>query len=145
MASNNNNSKNYISQMITQFGETWVSIVKPEDIQKNARRIAKEMVLAKIDYEKYGEYFLDAKFIDNLIIALQRERDANSLYADSIGLYKIYYPNRPNINNFHNEAIALAYVYNMILYKLDCVKATGNIAFLVDISAYLFNYKNYLR
>ena len=144
MASNNN-SKNYISQMISQFGETWVSLVKPEDIQKSARRIAKEMVLAKIDYEKYGEYFLDAKFIDNLIIALQRERDANSLYADAIGVCINYWSNRPNIFNFYKEAAALAYVYDMILYKLSCVKSTGNIAFLVDISAYLFNYKNYLR
>ena len=55
----NNNNKNYITQMISQFVETWVSLVKPEDIQKSARRIAKEMVLAKIDYEKFGEYFLD--------------------------------------------------------------------------------------
>ena len=141
----NNNNKNYISQMISQYGETWVSLVKPEDIQKNARRIAKEMVLAKIDYERYGEYFLDAKFIDNLIIALQRERDANSLYADSIALYKTYNPSRPNIENFYKEAWVLAYVYNMILYKLECVKSTGNIAFLVDVSAYLFQYKNYLR
>lgn len=145
MANVTNNNKNYITQMISQYGETWVSLVKPEDIQKSAKRIAKEMVLAKIDYEKYGEYFLDAKFIDNLIIALQRERDANWLYADSIAMYKIYFPNRPNIDNFYKEACALTYVYNMILYKLDCVKGTGNIAFLVDTHAYLFNYKNYLR
>lgn len=140
-----NNSNNYITQMISQYGETWVSLVKPEDIQKQARRIAKEMVFNKIDYEKQGIYFLDSKFIDNLIIALQRERDANSLYNDAIGFYRQFYPNIPNIDNFHKEVYSLTWIYNIILYKLELTKSTQNPAHLVDISAYCFNHKNYLR
>ena len=64
---------NYIQNMKKQYGDNWINLLRPEDIQRSAKRVFKEMIRNQIDYEKDGNWFNEAKFLDNLIIAAQNE------------------------------------------------------------------------
>ena len=45
----------YFKQQIDKFGETFVSLVTPDQIQGQAKRIVKELVKGEIEFEKYGQ------------------------------------------------------------------------------------------
>lgn len=141
----NNNNGNYIKQMINRFGENWIVGLRPEDIQRNTKRIIREMVTGKIDYQEVGSYFLDPKFLDNLIIAVNNELEINTLYYNAVSFYRQYYPDIPNIGIHENHLNALCYVYYVISSKFTCLKQSGNIGYLADTSAILFNYRNHLN
>jgi len=136
---------NFFKQNISRLGETFISLLTPEQIQVQAKRIVKELVRGEIEFEKYGMYFLDLKFLDNLIIGINTELEDYSLYLASVSFYKTYYPNTPNITIKENHLQCLCYIYNVILSRLYAVKNTQNIGHLSDISALLYNYKNHLR
>ena len=136
---------NYIQNMIKTFGENWIVALKPEDIQRAGKRIFKEMVKNQINYEEVGTYFLDAKFLDNLIIAASNELESNTLYYNAVTFYARYVPATPNINVAVNHLQALCYIYNIILTKLQTVKYTSNIGCLADTSALLYSYRNHLN
>ena len=136
---------NYITNMIKQFGENWIVALKPEDIQRSGKRIFKEMVKGQYDYEQVGQYFLDGKFLDNLIIAASNELEINTLYFNAVSFYGQNYPQVPNIAVHQNHLNTLCYIYNMIYMRLNTVKETGNIGCLHDISAFLYSYRNHLN
>lgn len=137
--------KNYIQNMIAQYGENWIVALKPEDIQRSAKRIFREMIRGQIDYQKEGKYFLDLKFTDNLIIAADNELEINTLYYNSVFIYRQYYPNDPLAGIQLTHLQALCYIYKIIHDKLSCVKQTANIGWLSDVSSVLFNYRNHLN
>ena len=136
---------NYFKQNISKLGETFVSLVTPDQIQGQAKRICKELVRGEIEFEKYGMYFLDLKFLDNLIIGISNELDDCSLYCTAVSFYKLYYPNTPNITVRENHLQSLCYIYNVILSRLQAVRLNQNIGYLSDISALLYNYRNHLK
>lgn len=136
---------NYFKQNIDKFGEQFVSLVTPEQIQGQVKRIIKELVKGEIEFEKYGKYFLDLKLIDNLIIGIRSELDDYSLYSAAVTFYRIHYPNTPNITIRENHLQVLCYIYQVILHKLELVRNTQNIGYLSDTSALLYNYRNHLR
>lgn len=135
---------NYITNMKKQFGDNWIVALKPDDIQRSGKRIFKEMVRGFYDYQEVGPYFLDAKFLDNLIIAAMNELEDNTLYYNAVSVYMQMYPMTPNISVKLNHLQSLCYIYNTIYTKLKGVKETGNIACLVDTSAMLYSYRNHL-
>lgn len=135
----------YFKQQIDKFGETFVSLVTPDQIQGQAKRIVKELVKGEIEFEKYGQYFLDLKLLDNLIIGISNELSDYSLYSTAVTFYKSYYPMTPNITVRENHLQALCYIYSVILSKLQLVRSTQDIGYLSDISALLYNYRNHLR
>lgn len=141
----NNNSRNYITNMVKQFGENWIVALKPDDIQRAGKRIAKEMVKGYFNYEEVGVYFLDAKFMDNLIISIRNELEINTLYYNAVSFYAQYNINIPNAATEINHLSALCYIYNIILGKLIAVKDSGNIGYLADTSAMLYSYRNHLN
>lgn len=136
---------NYIQNMVNQYGETWIVTVRPEDIQRSSKRIFKDMVYGNIDYEKYGKYFLDSKFLDNLIIACKNELETNTIYFNAVSFYKGYYPNIPNIGVHLTHLNTLCFIYSNILSKLNTVKQTNNIGYLADTSAILYSHRNHLN
>ena len=136
---------NYIQNMIKQFGENWIVALKPEDIQRSGKRIFKEMVKNQIDYQKEGNYFLDAKFLDNLIISARNELEINTLYYNAVAFYMQYHPMEPNISVQLTHLQSLCYIYKTILDKLSMVKHTSNIGWLADTSALLYSYRNHLN
>lgn len=139
------NKNNYITNMIRQFGENWIVALKPEDIQRSGKRIFKEIVKGQYDYEQTGKYFLDGKFLDNLIIAASNELEINTLYYNAITFYMQYNPQIPNISVQQTHLQILCYIYNMIYTRLCTVKETGNIGCMHDISAFLYSYRNHLN
>lgn len=144
MANKPNSKPNYITNMMRQFGDNWIVALKPEDIQRSGKRIFKEMVRGIIDYEQVGQYFLDAKFLDNLIISANNELEVNTLYYRAVSFYQQYYPAEPNIAVQLNHLQVMCYVYSTILSKLQSVKGTLNIGYLADTSALLYSYRNHL-
>lgn len=135
----------YFEQMISQYGENWTIGVTPDGIQKSSKRIFKEMSKGQIDYEKYGQNFLDAKVIDNLIIASQNELEINTLLYNAVVFYSNSFPQYPNIGAEITHLQSLCYIYNIFFNKLRLVKETGNIGNLADIAALLYNVRNHLQ
>ena len=136
---------NYFKQNISKYGETFISLVTPDQIQGQAKRIVKELVRGEIEFEKYGQYFLDMKFLDNLIIGIKNELDDYSLYYTAVNFYRSYFPNTPNITVRENHLYALIYIYNVVLSRLEAVKVQQNIGYLTDISALLYNYRMHIK
>ena len=136
---------NYFKQNIDKLGLEFISLVTPDQIQSQAKRIVKELVKGDIELEKYGQYFLDMKFLDNLIIGISNELDEQSLYSEAVSFYRLYHPNTPNISIRENHLQVLCYIYGVILSKLNVVKNTQNIGYLSDTSALLYNYRNHLK
>ncbi len=136
---------NYFKQNIDKYGSEFVSLVTPDQIQGQAKRIVKELVKGEIELEKYGQYFLDLKLLDNLMIGIRSELDDYCLYSVAVSFYKAYYPNTPNITIRENHLQVLCYIYQVILSKLEAVKMSQNIGYLSDTSALLYNYRNHLK
>jgi len=135
---------NYIDNMIKQYGENWIVALSPEDIQRSSKRIVKEMVRGFIDYEKYGQYFLDGKFIGNLIVAINNEYELNSLHYNALCLYRNTYPMVPNLSIHINHDYVMCIIYGTILQKLQMVENTQNVGWMMDTAALLGQYKAHL-
>lgn len=135
----------YISQQVSQFGQDWIAMTTPERIQGAAKRIVKDMVNGNIDYENHGIYFLDLKFLENLIIALNNELEINTLNYVSCKFYYGYYPQTPNLGTHVYHLERLGMIYQCILEKLNLVKQTQNVGYLTDISGMLFNDRSHLN
>ena len=132
---------NYFKQNIDKFNTPeFISLITPEQIQRQAKRIVKELVKGDIDFELYGQYFLDMKFMENLIIGISNELDDYLLYSNAVTFYKMYYPTTPNISIKENRLQSICYVYQVILAKLNAVKSSGDIGYLADTSALLNKY-----
>lgn len=148
-------SKSYLESMVRQYGEDWLTLANPENIQNSAKRIAKDMSKNTIDYEKYGKYFLDSKFMENLIIAYTNEYEEASLHYNALVYYQQYLYQlsllqqnnapMPNIGPLIAHDQSLMFIYNTILTKLNNVRLTSNIAELYDLGATLFQYRNHLN
>lgn len=136
---------NYFKQNISKYGDQFISLVTPDQIQGQAKRIVKELVRGQIEFEKYGMYFLDLKFLDNLIIGITNELDDVSLYYQAVNFYRMYFPATPNITIRENHLYALCYIYNTVLSRLQAVRSNQNVGYLADISALLYNYRNQIK
>ena len=136
---------NFFKQNLDKYGDGFINIITPDQIQNQAKRIVKELIKGEIELEIYGQYFLDLKFLDNFILGVTSEYDESSLYLAAVSLYRSTYPQTPNISLREYKLQCLCYIYGVILNKLQQVKQTQNIGSLVDISALLYNYKNQLK
>lgn len=134
----------YFEQMIKSMGENFINLVTPDKIQNAAKKVAREMVKGEINYQVYGKYIMDPKFLDNFIIALTNEVETDSLYYNAVLLYRQTYPDYPNINIQLNHLGILCNVYSTILNRLYMIRETGNIGCLVDITAMLYQYRTHL-
>ena len=139
------NGRSYIDNMIRQFGDEWIVAVNPENIQRSIKRIVKDMIKSTIDYEVHGKYFLDSKFIENLIIACTNEYEEASLHYNALVFYQNYYPQIPNIGPLINHDQCLMFIYATVINKLNAVRLTDNVGELYDIGATLYQYKNHLN
>lgn len=141
MAKNNS----YIQMMYNQNGDEWINALRPEDIQRSTKRIVKDMVRGSIDYQQHGKFFLDPKFMENLIIGVSNELEINVLNYNACVFQFQYYPNIPNMQAHINHLQKVCNIYNQILARLMSVKSTGNVGYMTDITALLFNDRNYLN
>ena len=137
---------NYFQDMEQRYqnagNESWLNLITPQDIQKSAiKRIFREMVNGGYDYEKFGRYFLDYRFLENLIIAANNKLEYYTLLNNAISVYRAGYPMFPNIGYHASHIQNLFYIYNTIYNKLIEVKGSSNIAPLVEIAPVLCHYR----
>lgn len=137
--------RSYLDSMVKQWGDDWLVAVNPDTIQRSIKRIVRDMARNTIDYEKHGKYFLDSKFIENVIIACTNEYEEASLHYNALVFYQQYYPQIPNIGPLINHDQILMFVYSTVINKLNNVRLTNNIGELYDLGATLFQYKNHLN
>lgn len=137
---------NYFTTMISRTGrKDFIALLNPEKIQKAGReRIFREMARGQIDYTKYGEYYLDSKFIDNLIIAADNELRNNDICAKALEFYDINFPGNQLVIFNKERYEALAFIHGAILQRLQYVKVSGNVGYLTDLKYVVSKIKNYI-
>lgn len=137
---------NYFTSMIKHYGtEDFISFLRPEDIQRSAKeRIFREMVRGKIDYAVYGSYFLDGKFLDNLIVACDNELTNNAVVAQALIMFDNLNPGHIEIIHNRTRYNYLVNIYTVLLDRLKSVQITGNPGVLTDIQYVLNGIKQYI-
>ena len=136
---------NYFQDMKNRYqgNEKWLNLITAQDIQKSAvKRIFKEMINGAYDYGKDGKYFLDSRFLENLIVAAGAKLEYYTLLSNAVNVYKGYYPTYPNVGAHLTHIQNLQYIYYTIYNKLEAVKFSYNVSPLVDVSPMTFNYRN---
>jgi hypothetical protein len=136
---------NYFQDMKNRYqgNENWINMISAQDIQKSAvKRIFKEMVNGSYDYGKEGQYFLDSRFLENLIVAAGAKLEYYTLLSNAVNLFKEYQPGFPNLGAHITHIQNLWYIYNTIYNKLDAARITYNTSPLVDISRATYNFRN---
>lgn len=127
---------NYFTNMIHKYNgnDNFVVALKPEQIQRSAKeRIFREMMKGQIDYVQFGKYFLDPKFLENLIIAADNELTNKSVIATALQFYDLNFPGDVNIRYNTTRYSNLVVIYQHIIYRLKMVKESGNIGWLTDL------------
>ena len=135
---------NYFTNMIRRYNSPdIIPMLKPEQIQKSAKdRIFKEMIRGQIDYAEFGKYFLDSKFIENLIIAADNELKNNTVVYSALTEYDFNHPGDPLVVHNRTKHYNLLSIYSILLDRLSNTKFSGDVGYLIDISAVLNNYRN---
>ncbi len=137
---------NYFTSNIRRWNrEDFLWQMKPEQIQKDAKnRIFREMVKGQIDYSQFGNYYLDPKFLENLIISANNELTNNIVVARALEFYDINFPGDANVTTNRMKHNGLCNIYSTLLQRLNAVKQTQDIGYLTDIQYVLSEYKNYI-
>ena len=135
---------NYFTSNIKRWDrEDFIWQMKPEQIQRDAKnRIFREMIQGRIDYEKYGKYYLDPKFLENLIITADNELRNNSTIYNALEFYDLHFPGIVDVVTNKTKHKGFVYVYQVILDRLTAVKATQDIRYLYEIQYILTDYRN---
>lgn len=141
------NQNNFFTQQIQRYKtEEFVTLMKPEDIQTQAkRRLFREMVHGQIDYAQYGKYFLDNKFLSNLIIAANNELTNNTVTLRSLQFYDNNYPGDRDVAFNINKYAHLQFIYSTLSQQLMLLKNTSDIGVLTCISFVLKEHKKYIN
>lgn len=136
--------QNYLQMMERNYGENWSVMQTPENIQRSAKRIIKEIAKGQFDYEKQGKYFLDMKFLENLIIGLNNELEINTLNLNACRFMYQYYPQTPKLGEYIIHLEALYKLFSIVIERLNYVKMTGNIGYMVDLPGLMYNERKHL-
>jgi hypothetical protein len=131
--------------MVTQFGEDWAARVTPDAIQRSTKRIVKEIAKGSIDYEQYGQQFMEPKFIENLIIGITNELEINTMDLTACQFYYAHFPSTPNMGNHIQHLSRVYYIYNVVLERVNYVKLSGNIGYMVDIPGLLYSDRKHVE
>ena len=145
MANPNQNNNYFISNIRRWNREDFVCMMKPEQIQRDAKnRIFREMVQGKIDYSVYGKYFLEAKFMDNLIISAENELRNNTTILNALEFYDVYGPIDSNVGVNRVRYHGLCYIYQTLLNRLNMTRMYNDVGYLTDIAAVLVNQRTFI-
>ena len=137
---------NYFTSSIKHYGtEDFIQLLRPEDIQRSAKeRIFREMVRGKIDYTQFGKYYLDSKFLANLIVACENELTNNDVTAQALIMFDTINPGHMEIIHCRNQHTNLVSIYRVLLERLRTLEVTGNVGVLTDIQYVLNPIKQYI-
>ena len=84
---------NYFQTNIQRFGEDFLDFKKAEEIQRDCKFIVKDMVQGNIDYEKHGMYFMEPRFLEQLIIKSEIDSQKHNLKQMALYEFSIKYHN----------------------------------------------------
>lgn len=141
MANNKNN--NYFSQMKSQRGDDWLSTLSNENILGATKRIVRDMIRGSIQYEKDGAVFLDPRFMENFLIGIREQLKINKMNYTGCSFYYQYNPSVPDMGGHLTVLWCNVKIYEVILERLEYVKASRDISCLIDIPGILYQEKNY--
>ena len=133
---NNNKQNNYFTTMISRYNgsQEFVQFLKPEQIQKSAKeRIFREMARGQIDYSQFGNYYLDNKFLENLIVAANDEMINATVISNALYFYDTQFPGDYTVARIRARQEQLKVIYYTIYTRLCNVKYTNDIGCLTDI------------
>lgn len=133
---NNNKQNNYFTTMISRYNgnQDFIPFLKPEQIQKSAKeRIFREMARGQIDYSQFGSYYLDAKFLENLIVAANDEMINANVISTALYFYDTQFPGDYTVSRIRARQENLKMIYYIIYTRLCNVKFTNDIGYLTDI------------
>ena len=136
---------NYFQTNIQRFGEDFLDFKKAEEIQRDCKFIFKDMVFGNIDYEKYGMYFMEPRFLEQLIIKSEIDSQKHNLKYMALYEFSIKY------NNMEASQLAaieanMFYITNTIHEQLLLVKYNNyNISYLTYLPSKLRDYRNTIK
>lgn len=137
---------NYFTSSIKHYGrDDFIVLLKPEEIQRSAKdRIFREMVRGRIDYVQFGQYFLDSKFLSNLIVAADNELTNNVVISQALEFYDLNFPGHLEVIHNKTKHENLVVIYRVILERLRQLEVSGNVGVLTDIQYVLNGIKQYI-
>ena len=136
---------NYFQTNIQRFGEDFLDFKKAEEIQRDCKFIFKDMVFGNIDYEKYGMYFMEPRFLEQLIIKSEIDSQKHNLKYMALYEFSIKY------NNMEASQLAaieanMFYITNTIHEQLLLVKYNNyNISYLTYLPSKLRDFRNTIK
>lgn len=135
----------WIEDQIRRFGEDFILRMNPENIQRSAKsRIFKDMVKGNIDYGVYGMYFIESKFLENLIIAASNELQNNDVVLRALIEFDNNHPGDSLVIQNRTYYHGRCCIFKTILDRLYAVKSSYNVGYLSDISYVLHGYRNFI-
>ena len=136
---------NYFQTNIQRFGEDFLDFKKAEEIQRDCKFIFKDMVFGNIDYEKYGMYFMEPRFLEQLIIKSEIDAKKHNLKYIALHEFSIRYNNTDAAQLAAIEA-NMFHIMNTINEQLLLVKYNNyNISYLTYLPSKLRDFRNTIK
>lgn len=144
---NNNKKQNndYFSKSIQQKGAGFIECKNALEIQRDAIKVFRDIARGNINFEKYGEYFLQDVFLSNLIIAANSKLISESIKRDGVNLL-ISQMSQTGANCdmqliVLQDLINKTQAYQIILNNLTALQQSGDVNWLYTLSAQISSYK----
>ena len=141
------NDNSYFSYIKRKYpgDENFINKISAMQIQKSAKeRIFREMLRGSIDYAEYGKYFLEPKFLKNLILAAQNELINNGIIKVALEEYNYNHPGNLDVFAMLDKYRNYDRVYNYLYQKLIETETLGNIGPLTSIQYEYYMDRNVL-
>ena len=136
---------NYFKTNIQRFGEDFLDFKKAEEIQRDCKVIFNDMVFGNIDYEKYGMYFMEPRFLEQLIIKSEIDAKKHNLKYMALHEFSIRYNNTDAAQLAAIEA-NMFHIMNTINEQLLLVKYNNyNISYLTYLPSKLRDFRNTIK
>ena len=140
------NRKNYFETNIQRFGDDFLDCKKVEEIQRDSKFIFRDMVYGNINYEKHGIYFMDPRFLEQLIIVSSIEAKKHDIKFRALAEFDTRYPGDQMASQLVYIENGMRIIMETLYNYLNMVKKDNyNIAYLTQIPAILISYKKILR
>lgn len=136
---------NYFENNIQKFGEDFLDFKKAEEIQRDCKIIFKDMVFGNIDYEKHGMYFMEPRFLEQLIIQSEIEAKNHDLKYRALHEFSL---NHDDVYATQLSSIEsnMAWIMGTIYKQLLLVKYNNyDISFLTYLPSLLRDYRNTMK
>ena len=140
------NKRNYFETNIQRFGVDFLDYKKVEEIQRDSKFIFRDIVFGNINYEKYGIYFMDPRFLEQLIIVSSIESKKHDIKFRALAEFDNKYPGDQITSQLVCIENGMKVIMETLYNYLSMVKKDNyNIAYLTNIPAILISYKKILR